>query len=463
MTAFPGNLDNAADACGACHADKVQAVRDSPMHTGRAMVATTRQVFGERTDRPGHNDLQHLTRTPADSLLRKLCASCHLGHAKTAHRLDPTHDRGGGCLACHIDHYPERGHPALTARVSDARCFGCHSRSGRIALNYAGLAETDSAAAATGRLDDGRLVEQRAEDRHHAAGMACIDCHTARDLMGLKPTPSAANAGVDIRCQDCHRITRTIELRHWPPAWATLVTRIPYPAEPGTRVPVTRNGTPLWHIELRDGDAWLHRKDGQGVLRIPPYRDADHPLAAEHARLDCPACHAGWAPQCYGCHLRYEPQATQYDHQEQRQTPGRWQQQRSDVRNTAPPLGVTAGGRIGVFVPAMIMQLEHPDWPAPRLIRRFATLEPHTTGPARGCASCHRSSVALGLGQGQVQLQANGRIRFRPRHQRLADGLPADAWTGPEPGEGAQQRGAGRPFQPAEMQRILAVPLEDAP
>ena len=75
------------------------------MHIGKGMVRTTRQAFGEVADRPAHNDLATLTDSPADSLLRKWCAGCHLGRKKTAHRLDATRDRGGGCLACHINDY----------------------------------------------------------------------------------------------------------------------------------------------------------------------------------------------------------------------------------------------------------------------------------------------------------------------------------------------------------------------
>ena len=76
----------------------------------------------------------------------------------------------------------------------------------------------------------------------------------------------------------------------------------------------------------------------------------------------------------------------------------------------------------------MIMEITHPDWPEPRFVRRFQATEPHTTGAARGCASCHRSSTALGLGQGQ--LQRNGeQWTFNPGMEILQDGLAADAWT----------------------------------
>ena len=59
--------------------------------------------------------------------------------------LDPVNQfRDGGCVACNLE-YPQKSekidHPRLTVEVDNRRCFGCHSRSGRISLNYLGLAE----------------------------------------------------------------------------------------------------------------------------------------------------------------------------------------------------------------------------------------------------------------------------------------------------------------------------------
>ncbi|MGA7178406.1 MAG: hypothetical protein WBX11_02300 [Thiobacillaceae bacterium] len=454
-------MASAAKVCGSCHADKVDGVTHSLMHTGAGMVASTRQAFGEPIDRPGHNDLAQLTHSPADSLLRKQCASCHLGQKKTAHRLDSTRDRGGGCLACHINAYPNHAHPALTARVSDARCFGCHSRSSRISLNYAGLAETDTPAAGTSQLDDGRRVEPRPADVHHAAGMGCIDCHTERDLMGVGAKPSAALAqqAVDIACTDCHNITRTIGKAQWPVRYRNLLPRIPFHSDANTRFPVTANGTPLWNIELRGDKTWLHRKDGQGVLRIPSYQASDHPLAKQHARLSCSACHSQWAPQCYGCHMQYDASHDQYDHADGLNTPGRWNSQRSQVRNDLPPLGVNTNNQVVPVVPGMIMTVVHPQWFKPRFSRHFRAIAPHTTGPARSCAFCHRSSAALGLGEGSLHRQANGKILFDPVHPVLADGLAPDAWTSLNSSAKRNDSTRVRPFSRQEMERILAVPL----
>ncbi len=201
LIAFPGQLANAERTCGSCHADKVASVSTSLMHTGRGMVHTTRAVVDGVTGPPDTVNLQSLGHSVADSMLRKQCASCHLGQPKTGRALDVTHDRGGGCVACHIDEYPDNAHPALSADVSDGRCFGCHSRSGRISLSYTGLAEVEESAL---RLADGRPVEKRPADVHYLAGMRCSACHDADDVMGSPSEAVHQREAVDAACTDCH-------------------------------------------------------------------------------------------------------------------------------------------------------------------------------------------------------------------------------------------------------------------
>lgn len=463
LRAFPGQLDNAAASCGACHADKVAAVEAGQMHSGSGMVRTTRRTFGEPEVIDGHADLSHLGHGPADSLLRTQCASCHLGQPKREHRLDPSTDRGGGCLACHIDSYPSHGHPALSAKVSDARCFGCHSRSGRISLSYAGLAEAANPGVAgpLPRLDDGRAVEAHPADVHRVAGLGCTDCHTEVDVMSLGQRATHKAGTVDIDCADCHanRAPR-LDREHWPAPYRSLLAKAPFAVVADTRFLATaRHGTPLWNIELRADGTWLHPKNGGTPRRIPPAMAASHPLAGEHRRLSCAACHSQWAPQCHGCHLAYDASGEAWDFAAGATTAGVWHERRGGVRNELPPLGVDGTGRIVPVVPGMIMTLEHPAWPAPRFVRRFAPLSPHTTGPARACTSCHRSSTALGLGRGKLT-RAGAAWRFVPAERPAVDGLPADAWTRLDRVQGGDAPDAARPFSAREMQRILGARLD---
>ncbi|MCU7958464.1 MAG: hypothetical protein KZQ58_00340 [gamma proteobacterium symbiont of Bathyaustriella thionipta] len=329
-------------------------------------------------------------------------------------------------------------------------------------MNYAGLAEIDPPATGSGKLADGRLLESRPDDTHHAAAMACIDCHTERGLMGIatKNPPLKQKQAVDIRCEDCHNISQTIPVAQWPSDYRALLKRIPYRVNKHSRIAVTRNGTPLWNIELQNDKAWLHRKLAGGRLLIPPYKAAHHPQAQQHDKLSCSACHSQWAPQCYGCHLSYDAEAGQFDHVEQKITAGRWLSQRSNIRNTLPPLGVESDGRIVPVVPGMIMSVSHPDWHESLFERRFVRMEAHTSGPSRSCVSCHRSSVALGLGEGRLQWQSDGHLQFQASQPLLRDNLAADAWTNLQATKALYGADSLRPFSRQEIERVLGVTLQ---
>lgn len=399
MTGFPGLLDNAARSCGSCHADKVASVSSSLMNTGHGMVDVTRKLVDDASI-PAHASLQSLGHGPADSMLRKLCASCHLGQDKTRHELDPVSDRGGGCLACHINSYPENQHPPLTRDVSDARCFGCHSRSARISLSYAGLGEIDAETAenhaAKLRLPDGRHMERKPADIHFTAGMTCTECHKGSDLMSSAGDAVHQRDAVAARCDDCHSIAIAAGKAHDP----------------------------------------------------------------VHDRLECATCHSQWAPQCFSCHMEFNADEPQWDHIEQRATPGRWHEQRGNFRNEPGALGINEDGRIELFVPGMIMTLVHPDWDEEKFVRAFAPISPHTIGPARSCESCHESSVALGLGEGTIQLN-DGKVNFTPARPLLRDGLPADAWTNIDSSlGGTTARDDQRPLNREEMEAVLTAPLD---
>ncbi len=464
MIADPGNPSNMRRACGSCHPGRVKGVRTGLMATGKGMVSVTRYALRERSGINGHTSLAELGHSPADSLLRKLCAGCHLGHDRDHHRPEDAGNRGGGCLACHLTPGKTgRLHPRLTVKVGDERCFGCHARSARISLNYPGLAEVDEAVLAgargnsLGRLEDGRLVERKAADIHHWAGLSCIDCHTGTGLMQGSEEHTHREQGVDIACPDCHRNHRPrLQLADWPDSHRSLKRLIPFPADGRQEFLVTGSGTPLWHVKVRPNGVYLlYRKVTGGVVRIPQYSEASHPLGQAHGRLTCAACHSQWAPQCYGCHLSYDPEDRQWDHVEGRILPGRWSEVRWAVESGAPTLGVNGHNRITPFVPGMIFTADHPDWEEPRFARLFAPLSPHTTGSSRACVSCHRSSLALGLGKGILEHRA-GEWVFHPDQPLLQDGLPADAWTTIDgSATGKSTRPGSRPYTPEDITRIL--------
>jgi hypothetical protein len=198
------------------------------------------------------------------------------------------------------------------------------------------------------------------------------------------------------------------------------------------------------------------------VIPIPRYRDSSHPRRDDHARLTCSACHAQWAPQCYGCHTTHDSGGRQWNHLLGKETPGRWIERRWGVRNEPPVLGVTGNDRIAPAIPGMIFSIEHPAWERPLFRRLFSLFDPHTTGPSRSCESCHASSTALGLGEGRLTRSESG-WQFHPVQPVLEDGLPADAWTSLDGTlSGGGTRVGNRPLAVGEMRRILEAGVSAA-
>ncbi len=220
----PGALATVRETCGreGCHAREAARVASSLMARAAGIVSVDRFAFGEVPSPDGAGTMDDVLRaadpTAAQSHLRKLCAGCHLG-TRSASRDDAIHGNGSGCSACHVARREKgslpRAHPPIDSRVTDDRCLGCHSRSLRIALSYAGLAEIephqakgpDAPCAAPGALvalHDGRPACRVAPDVHQAAGMACIDCHLHTDLMGDGTARAHKEDQVEITCEACH-------------------------------------------------------------------------------------------------------------------------------------------------------------------------------------------------------------------------------------------------------------------
>ena len=465
LIAKPGDLQQDRTICAACHPRQSANVMKGLMNTGQGLVRKTRRALGEEDHPDLQAELESLGDSPADSMLRKLCARCHLAHAAKQPPADVTQSRGGGCSACHINQREANRHPRLSTQIGDERCFGCHSRSGRISMNYVGLAEADGESPSQMlRLTDGRTVVRRASDVHHQAGMGCIDCHTSTGLMGGGNNSGYKHHAVDIECNDCHRPpVKVVAKGNWPAQYAELRRYLNDKDRSDERVPLTRRyATPLWNVAVRaDGSRQLHPKLGGAPLSIPDYTLERHPYAKQHERLTCSACHTQWAPLCYGCHSSYDPSGSQVDHLLQQETPGHWKEIRWDVRSELPPLGMDGDNRIRPVSPGMIMQVDHPNWEQPLFQRLFALSEPHTTGPSRSCDSCHRNSSALGLGLGTLS-KVDGTWNFRATRENLQDGLPADAWTSMD---GKLRGGTSgdnvRPFDTAEILRILNARIDD--
>ena len=270
MVRVPGNLDTAPLTCGqpGCHDGAVDRVRGSLMANVRGMIAVDRWALGEQQSPDGVAGVADLGSSPADTHLRQMCVGCHLGRTKEQPAPVGESSRGGGCLACHLGE-PERrddgrssfrrfAHPRLSVQVADTSCFGCHARSARISLAYAGWSEASpgedaGATAAVGsRLQDGRTAWRRTADVHHEQGMACVDCHTARETMGDGQLHLHEEQATRVRCTTCHRVARGRGVDHAqldPAVQATIRSRsgeshaARYLVEDRTGEPLTAAGT----------------------------------------------------------------------------------------------------------------------------------------------------------------------------------------------------------------------------
>jgi hypothetical protein len=499
LVRIPGNLADAARTCAqaGCHDAILARVEHSIMTTMAGVITVNRRVLGEPVDPaapPPHAN--RLGRSVADSHLRELCVSCHLGQAKTEPGPIGEESRGGGCLACHLvydaaakaaleqrlaapEGAPPTAHPALTLNPTNGHCFGCHSRSSRIALSYEGWHELRGAPsrpdARLRALADGRRLELVSPDVHHERGLECIDCHTAWEVMGSGAVVARKSDQVRITCADCHvaKLNGVPESEADPESRALLALR-KWTVKPGERLGAGRNGDVLVNVLVDEA--------GRGTLRRKR-TGASHPLKPPaaactqgdgHARLACASCHSAWAPRCTTCHTEFDPKDEGFDHLAQEWVQGAWNESAGPFEAALPTLGVrTDAGAPGgprelvdTFVPGMIMTFDRnreagkkPDVVFRRL---YAHSFAHTIRrESRSCESCHADPIALGYGRGALRFdKASGRWRFAPKEARSPhDGLPADAWIGfLQPGKGmVSTRDDARPFAVEEQRRALRV------
>ncbi len=429
----PGALDTADRTCGACHPEELRRVRTVPMTTNRGLVGVDRFVFGELptpdTEATMADVLASPSPSPAEDHLRRLCGGCHLGTRRT--NRDDAVTGASGCAACHAG-LGAPGHPTVDNHVSDDRCAGCHSRSARIALTYAGRVEGPCGET----LPDGRTVCATTPDVHAAAGLACVDCHVHTELMGDGTSRAHQEQQLEVRCATCHVQGDATPVAVVDP----VTTRLP--AADGSAV--GDRGTPLWNVRA---DGTLVGKLDGAVHPIPTV-EAGH-VDTAHQRLTCSACHAAVAPTCDGCHTTYDPTGEQWDFGAGVVKPGAWRESGPPEALLPPALGVDAADRIKPAVPGMVGTV------AGRSVRHFALVEPHATrNSARTCADCHTNAAVLGLGAGALDLTT---LRFTPvvPSAGTAGGAPWTTLGAASPGVGT--RVGARSLDAEEQRRVLRV------
>lgn len=509
MILIPGNLENAALSCGnqKCHPDIPRRVENSIMNTMSGVISVDKYVFDEIEQPSGLFNIKKLKQSPADNHLKNLCASCHLGAEKSTYGEIREESRGGGCLACHLNYSPEsksdmqkltsgkKGtydarsasfHPDINIKITSIHCFGCHSRSGRISLNYEGWHETSLTPAQMPQngkyrlLDDGRVVTRITPDIHSEKGMICTDCHISKEIMGDGNRYEHKEQQLIVACTDCHNnkmnfsadaqadfeTNRLLFLRGLPLNNRYVLTE--------------KNSKSALYNVLPDsaGTPWLKLKNTSA--RLPLRKPVPQCNASEiHSRLSCNTCHSSWAPQCIGCHTRFRPDMPGYDLLNNKDIMGSWQETPGDFLPDPPVLGIrTVKGKNGTekeivdnFVPGMILSIDKSKYKNAGSLeyttvfkRLFAPAFSHTVRrESRTCQSCHSNPLALGYGRGELKYQIagkTGRWVFIPAYKKNnKDMLPEDAWIGflEEPKNSNSTRNGAHPFTLADQKKILTI------
>ncbi len=497
MILIPGNLADANRSCGTaqCHPDISNRIHKSILTTMSGVISVDKYVFNELEKPEGLFHVQDLKQTAADNHLRDLCANCHIGNPKTELGPITQLSRGGGCNACHLNYSEEakaeleslqkykpdsikyRFHPSLSLNITNEHCFGCHSRSGRVATSYQGLHETKFRAkdiedwSNYTELEDKRVFEKMPEDIHHKAGMLCIDCHTSYETMGDGSLHEHKESQMQVNCKDCHfnGPARTILKSELDFENQKIIEIREYAQNEFLTIQKTGKALPNTFINT-DGVAQLISKNSGKILELKsPHSECTRNA---HKNLSCESCHTAWVPQCIGCHNSFEKETETYDLLDNKLIKGAWIEYAGEYFADLPTLGIEETNKmqnyIRTFAPGMVLSIDKSEYTNKKekesFHRLYAPTSGHTTmAKARECKSCHNHPLAIGYGRGKLEYiiqDGKGKWKFKARFAKNKyDGLPEDAWIGflEECNDLRATRTNMRPFNLEEQKNILTV------
>ena len=377
------------------------------------------------------------------------CAACHVEYDNAtgrprAHAIQGNGKTGGipraTCGACH-----NRG-------KYTAQSFG-----GSLGLVHPGPPGTDGQPASPVH---GRYPLALPGDVHHqpgennAPGLLCQDCHTSIDVHGDGNLQTTTLAVVEIECSDCHGTPAAfpwelplgvgdeygMALAVGPRGTAGMKT--PDQQRFGEGIPVkdgfliSTRGNPLGNV-VREGEGAILFSATGRRLTVPLLKQRRNAwtekdiqaqtamvtVAAHVKQLECYACHSPWAPQIYGDHVRLDfsdAQARGRDWVDGGELPGTLTVSHEYQRWESPLLGVNGEGRVSPLMPSGQIVYSVVDRQGQSLALgkiavnaregqalglasapaalTTAPVQPHTTGKARSCESCHARPESLGLG-----------------------------------------------------------------
>lgn len=411
------------------------------------------------------------------------CASCHIPYSNEGY-----YEGGDKSIS-----KKERGHLLVHSiqssrdakvKVHDVEysgvpvetCSTCHNRGKRIGVSYQGLMEKaysgpyDHDGNAQPKLHTKRYMHMK-EDIHFQKGMLCQDCHTSNDMHGDGFLTGANLAAVEVECQDCHGTTKSYP---WelPLGYSdefnttaktgeprgTTMTMAEYLKKGSVNEPrdgylLTARGNPLIHA-VKDGDEiMMHLASGRDV-KLTPLKKlketeklskkgllAMDSISSHNDNLECYTCHATWAPQCYGCHVKIDYSGgkknpdylkASHDHDIHGKTggmknlkkylvDGKVTETRSFMRWEDPALSQNGEGRISPTIPGCQTTITVIGKDGKALLQNHiyknpnvegageegqnaidhSPVQPHTISKeSRSCESCHTTKKAMGMGIG---------------------------------------------------------------
>ena len=419
------------------------------------------------------------------------CSACHIPYGIEAfyEGKDPTIDKSEkGHLLTH-QMQSSREVKVKTAKgvefsgIHPVTCGSCHSGGKRIGVSYLGLMEQPYGTPFKDGVKDqdayhGSKYKHIKEDLHFEAGMTCQDCHTSIDVHGDGTIFGTTLAQVEIECSDCHGTNDKFpwelrlgygedfkiktsdkprglaqNLQDW------MKQGTVYDKEGGYLL--SARGNPLGNVVKVKGETKViaHLASGKD-LEVPLVKNqvqkkickskaayvAMNDVKAHMNQMECYTCHATWAPQCYGCHVKMDygsgktktdwiaSASTHFANGETSESTigakgnqlfGTFSQSRTYTRWENPALGVNGEGLITPIIPGcqVIYSIIGPDGKTVTLNKRakvaddgamlppdMSPTQPHTISKvARTCESCHSDPKAIGYGinDGQYMTDAD--------------------------------------------------------
>ena len=409
------------------------------------------------------------------------CASCHIPYSNEGfyegNDSQIPHDEAGHILTHQIQSSRKvkvNIHGTHYSGVPVETCTTCHNRGKRIGVSYQGLMETeyqstfDNEGNGQPKLHTKRYLHLT-EDIHYSKGMLCQDCHTSNDMHGDGFMTGANLGAVEIECQDCHGTTKKYpwELplgysdefdtkpkegkgRGTTKTLAEYLKKGAIPKDKGDGFLLSARGNPLTKA-VRHGDKiMMHLASGKDIELTPLKKLKEDKKLSKKAlvamdkiqahtdKLECYTCHATWAPQCYGCHVKIDYsggkqnpdylKASKY-HDQHGMTgedslkdflvDGKVTETRSYLRWENPALSQNGEGRVSPTIPGCQTTITVIGKDGKALLQNhifkipnvegageegqnaitMSQVNPHTiTKKARSCESCHSSKKALGMG-----------------------------------------------------------------